>query len=42
MTKKHQRTKVDQFQAQSRAHKNWTIRFGTPEYLVFPEEIESD
>jgi hypothetical protein len=25
-----------------RSRKNWTIRFGIPDYPVFPEQIESE
>jgi hypothetical protein len=35
-------TKMEEIHPQSRARKNWTVRFGIQEYLVFPEEIESD
>jgi hypothetical protein len=33
---------MEEIQGKSRGHKNWTIRFGIPKYLIFPEHIESD
>jgi hypothetical protein len=42
MTKKYQGAKIKEIQTKSRGHKNQTIRFGIPEYQVFPEEIEAD
>jgi hypothetical protein len=35
-------TKIEEIQAKSRSHRNWSIQFGIPEYPVFPEEIEFD
>jgi hypothetical protein len=42
MTKKYQGAKMEEIQAKSQCHKNQTIRFGIPKYLVFPEDMESD
>jgi hypothetical protein len=39
---KYQGAKMEEIQAKSRGRKNWTIRFGIPEYPVFPKGIESD
>jgi hypothetical protein len=33
---------MEEIQAENRSHKNETIWFGIPDYLIFPEEIESD
>jgi hypothetical protein len=41
-SKKYQGARMEEVQAKSQSHKNRTIRFGIPKYLVFPEEIESD
>jgi hypothetical protein len=41
-TKKHQGAKIEEIQAKSRGHKNWTVRFWISEYLVFLEQIESE
>jgi hypothetical protein len=34
-TKRHQGTKIEENQARSRSHKNWTIRFAKPDYRFF-------
>jgi hypothetical protein len=39
--KRHQGTKIEENQARSQSHKNQTIRFAKPEYLVLPEQIQS-
>jgi hypothetical protein len=31
---------MEEIQVKSQVHKNWIIRFGIPEYPIFPEEIE--
>jgi hypothetical protein len=41
-SKKYQGAKMEEVQARSQGRKNRTIRIGIPNYLVFPEEIESD
>jgi hypothetical protein len=38
MTKKHQGTKIEENQSKSQGHKNRTIQFGIPKYLVFSKE----
>jgi hypothetical protein len=40
VTKRPQGTKVEENQERSQSHKNWTIRFTKPDYLVFLEQIE--
>jgi hypothetical protein len=42
MSRRHQGAKMEEIHAQSRSRENHTIRFGIPEYPIFPEEIESD
>jgi hypothetical protein len=36
MTKKYQGAKIEEIQVKSRGRKNWTDRFGIPEYPIFP------
>jgi hypothetical protein len=33
--------KMEEIHTKSQSHKNRTVRFWIPEYLVFPEQIES-
>jgi hypothetical protein len=36
-TKRHEGSKMEEIQARSQGHKNQTVQFWIPEYLIFPE-----
>jgi hypothetical protein len=36
-TKRHQESKIEENQARSQSHKNWTIQFAKPDYPIFPD-----
>jgi hypothetical protein len=41
-TKKYQEDQMEEIQARSRGHKNRTVWFWIPKYLIFLEQMESN